>query len=142
MIESQNVEEATVLLSFYADRTDRLRGLVVPDGQKLNLAITVVLQALAERTTETERLNAALRYEENRSGRIGTHGPGCHEWGPRHYECLAEVFAERAKALETAALELESAADVHRCDECRASSAKAYRALTSSDQPQSKGVKT
>ena len=37
--------------------------------------------------TEVDRLNGALRYEESRSDRIGTHADGCHTWGPRHYEC-------------------------------------------------------
>lgn len=36
---------------------------------------------------EIERLRAALRYEENRFSRIGTHGPDCWKWGPSHYEC-------------------------------------------------------
>jgi polyhydroxyalkanoate synthesis regulator protein len=36
---------------------------------------------------EIERLRAALRYEENRFSRIGTHGPDCWKWGPGHYEC-------------------------------------------------------
>jgi hypothetical protein len=69
--------------------------------------------AEAERTkvaaleAEVERLNKALTYEEHRSGRQGTHGPGCHEWGPQHYECLKaeaarwrEVASELAKMLE------------------------------------------
>ena len=48
---------------------------------------------------EIERLNAALKYEENRLGRIGTHGPGCHTWGPQHYECLVRERAADVEAL-------------------------------------------
>jgi hypothetical protein len=48
---------------------------------------------------EVERLNKALTWEQNRSERIGTHGPGCHTWGPTHYECLLRVNAELVEAL-------------------------------------------
>jgi hypothetical protein len=47
---------------------------------------------LTKAEMEVERLNKALTYEENRSGRIGTHGPGCYLWGPSHYECLKTEF--------------------------------------------------
>jgi hypothetical protein len=49
---------------------------------------------------EAERLNKALTWEQNRSERIGTHGPGCHTWGPAHYECLLRVNAELVEALK------------------------------------------
>jgi hypothetical protein len=49
----------------------------------------------AEAADEIERLNAALQYEQHRSGRIGTHGVGCWAWGPQHYECALSELQSR-----------------------------------------------
>jgi hypothetical protein len=57
---------------------------------------------------EVERLNKALTWEQNRAGRIGTHGPGCHAWGPAHYECLLRVNAELVDALKELVYETET----------------------------------
>jgi hypothetical protein len=64
--------------------------------QRANALLTGLCQDAAN---EIERLNKALTWEQNRSERIGTHGPGCHTWGPAHYECLLRVNAELLEAL-------------------------------------------
>ena len=51
---------------------------------------------------EIERLNAALKWEQDHSARLGTHGQGCHTWGPRHYECLLREYKVLLDALENA----------------------------------------
>jgi hypothetical protein len=69
---------------------------------------------------EVERLNKALQWEQNRAGRIGTHGPGCHTWGASHYECLLRVNAELVEACKAALSD-----DQPYIEKCRAALAKA-----------------
>lgn len=53
---------------------------------------------------ENERLNKALKWEQNRAGRVGTHSPGCWQWGSQHYECAMRHVTALEKELESAAL--------------------------------------
>jgi hypothetical protein len=72
-----------------------------------------------------ERLNKALTWEQNRSTRIGTHGPGCHTWGPAHYECLLRVNAELVETLKELSLYVAHNGDTWVQDKARAALAKA-----------------
>lgn len=43
---------------------------------------------------EIERLNKALKWQQDETGRMGTHCPDCHLFGPRRYECLLARYKE------------------------------------------------
>jgi len=71
-------------------------------------AVALLTGLCQDAATEIERLNKALTWEQNRAERIGTHGPGCHTWGPSHYECLLRVNAELVEALKELVYETET----------------------------------
>ena len=56
---------------------------------------------------EIERLTACLKWEQNWFSRVGTHAPGCWQWGPGHYLCAVRHI----EGLEHAATEPTDPAD-------------------------------
>ena len=56
---------------------------------------------------EIERLTACLKWEQNWLSRVGTHAPGCWQWGPGHYLCAVRHI----EGLEHAATEPANPAD-------------------------------
>jgi len=67
---------------------------------------------IATLRAEVTRLEIALRYEQHRAERIGTHGPGCEMWGPQHYECAVRELAASEARAERMAKALRSAISV------------------------------
>jgi len=56
---------------------------------------------------EIERLTACLKWEQNWLERVGTHAPGCWQWGPGHYLCAVRHI----EGLEHVATEPADTAD-------------------------------
>ena len=92
------------------DVCDLQEEVVVQSLQCANCHVTI--ETLNDKAmyliAENERLNKALTWEQNRAERIGTHSPGCHTWGPAHYECLLRVNAELVEALKELVYETET----------------------------------
>lgn len=61
-------------------------------------------QVLAE---ETAWLYEELRRHWSREGRIGTHGPTCHSFGPAHYACASLEICRLSAVLAPAITEFE-----------------------------------
>lgn len=49
---------------------------------------------------EIVRLRQALRWQQDREGRIGTHGPDCWKFGHNHYECALRKIEQIKSTVE------------------------------------------
>ena len=54
--------------------------------------IKALQESLREHMAEIKRLNEYLIWKQHRAEHVGTHGPGCATWGPKHYECLLRAY--------------------------------------------------
>lgn len=55
---------------------------------------------IERQAAEIARLNQALKWQQDRADRIGTHGDGCWSWGHKHYECALDAIARLKKDAE------------------------------------------
>ena len=78
--------DAQAALAQVREALEAMRGDWLGDGFT-KLRRSQIVAVLDEQAAENERLTAALQYEQHRAGRQGTHGDGCADWGPSHYEC-------------------------------------------------------
>lgn len=77
-------------------RSDNMPRPFAPEHSEPDIA-----HKLRDAHDEIERLRSALRYEQHRSDRVGTHGPDCYAWGPAHWECaMRETERLRAANLD------------------------------------------
>lgn len=76
----------------------------LPEAAYRNL-LASLHEGMQSRIEELERqlaeANKKIQWEQNHADRIGTHGPDCHLWGHRHYECLLRKFEEVSKVAES-----------------------------------------
>ena len=76
-------EDAVDLVDEAADEIERLRAKDQHWNEHLRTA-----------QAEIKRLTACLKWEQNWLERVGTHSPGCWQWGPGHYMCAVRHIEE------------------------------------------------
>lgn len=78
----------------------------LPDTGCVSLRMCVC-DVMEDAADEIQRLTACLKWEQNWLERVGTHAPGCWQWGPGHYLCAVRHI----EGLEHVATEPADTAD-------------------------------
>jgi len=97
--QAAQIAEGDAGIAMWAAEVDALRSEIKTQLHQLRAAKTTI----AEKDAEIVRLKSALKRQEDREGRIGTHSPDCHTWGPSHYDCALRRIEVLRAALENIA---------------------------------------
>ena len=68
---------------------------------------------LGDALAENERLRRELRYQDARDNHIGTHGPDCWSFGPKHYDCAIRHINDMARGAIKKIKEATGLSDVY-----------------------------
>ena len=71
-------------------KLDLLLGDALAENETYRKANEHLVSATSAALAENERLRRELKYQDARENHIGTHGPDCWSYGPKHYECALQ----------------------------------------------------